>query len=153
VKRTILLAMLLAAALGGSRVVAADDAPARVLGRWLTEPRNGIIEISVTPGGAYEGRIVGGNQPGRRDEHNPDPARRRTLLRGQVILRDMRYAGAGKWVGGSIYDPDSGRTYRCHLQLLDGDRLRVRGYLGVALIGRSQVWTRYLGASLDLSPN
>jgi len=73
-------------------------------------------------------------------------------LLGQTILRGMSYEGGGKWSGGTIYDPDSGRTYKCHLERLDQDRLQVRGYIGFALLGRSQLWTRYLGSSMTLPP-
>jgi uncharacterized protein (DUF2147 family) len=127
-------------------------APAATLpGRWLTEPRDGIIEISQAADGSYQGRIIGGNAPGRVDARNPDPARRRQLLLGQIILVGMREDGPGAWSGGTIYDPDSGKTYKCHLEIIDADHLKVRGYIGVALLGRSQTWTRYAATSLDLS--
>jgi len=150
------LAMFLAAG-----AVAAQAPPAAAtgagaadafLGRWLTEPRDGIIEITRGAQGTYQGQIIGGNAPRRVDEHNPDPARRQMLLKGQVILKDMHADGEGGLVGGTIYDPDSGRTYRCHIEPLGADRLKVRGFIGISLLGRSQVWTRFTGASLDLSP-
>ncbi len=122
-----------------------------VLGRWLTQPGDGIIEITRTADNGYQGTIIGGNAPRRVDEHNPDPARRQQLLLGQVILRDMREDAEGALAGGTIYEPDTGRTYRCRIEILDRDRLKVRGFIGLALLGRSQVWTRYTAASLDLS--
>jgi uncharacterized protein (DUF2147 family) len=132
---------------------AAADAPVDpILGRWLTEPRDGIIEITRAADNGYQGRIIGGNAPGRLDLHNPDPQRRQQLLLGQTILQGMRADGEGSWSGGTIYDPDSGRTYKCHVELLDHERLKVRGYIGVSLLGRSQTWSRYLGAALQLPP-
>jgi uncharacterized protein (DUF2147 family) len=133
-----------------SAVFAADVPPAQILGNWLTEGRDGIIEISLASDGSYQGRIVGGNDPQRLDQHNPDPARRGQTLLGQIILKGMRYDGEGKWSAGTIYDPDSGRTYQCRLQRLDAERLQVRGFLGISLLGRSQLWTRYLGSSMTL---
>jgi uncharacterized protein (DUF2147 family) len=62
----------------------------------------------------------------------------------------MKYDGEGRWSGGTIYDPDSGRTYKCRLEQLDADRLQVRGFIGFALLGRSQVWTRYRSSSMTL---
>jgi uncharacterized protein (DUF2147 family) len=147
------LPLMLLAALGLAWAPAAgasDDRAAQVLGNWLTEPRDGIFEISLAADGSYQGRIVGGNDPQRLDPHNPDPARRSQLLRGQVILQGLKYDGDGKWSGGTIYDPDSGRTYKCRLQQLDHDRLQLRGFIGFALLGRSQLWTRYLGSSMTL---
>lgn len=134
----------------GAFLHAADDPQTDVLGNWLTEPKSGIIQISRRGDGLYEGKIVGGNQPGRMDDKNPDPAKRQQILRGQIILHDLKYDGAGKWSGGSIYDPDSGKTYKCKMELLGDGRLKVRGYIGVSLLGKSQLWTRYTGTSMDL---
>ncbi len=145
------LAALLALGLAAA-VPAGDERPAQVFGNWLTEGRDGIIQISLAADGSYQGRIVGGDEPGRRNERDPDPSRRALTLRGLIIMRGLKYDGDGTWSGGTIYDPDSGRTYHCNLELLDNDRLRVRGYIGFSLLGRSQVWTRYLGQSMDLPP-
>ncbi len=130
---------------------ATDPALARIAGNWLTEPRDGIIEITVDAKGGLEGKIVGGNQPGRKDEKNPDPARRGAELRGQVILKDMRYEGEGRWSGGTIYKPDNGTTYKCKIELAGDDVLKVRGFVGVALLGVTQKWTRYTSTKMDLS--
>jgi uncharacterized protein (DUF2147 family) len=130
---------------------AQDTAASALSGRWLTEPRDGIIEITRSADGSFQGRIIGGNAPGRVDARNPDAGRRQQLLLGQIILLGMRPDGAAAWSGGTIYEPDSGRTYKCHLELIDRDHLKVRGFIGVSLLGRSQTWTRYSGASLDLS--
>jgi uncharacterized protein (DUF2147 family) len=124
-----------------------------ILGRWLTEPRDGIIDITRATDHSYQGRIIGGNDPHRVDSKNPDPSRRQQILLGQAILQGLRKDGESySWSGGTIYDPDSGRTYKCHIELIDRDHLKVRGFIGLSLLGRSQTWTRYLGASLDLSP-
>lgn len=134
---------------------AQDASGAPIVGRWLTESHEGvvgIIEITRTAEGSYQGRIVGGNAPHRLDTHNPDPALRRQILRGQVILRGLKPQSEGRWAGGTIYDPDSGRTYQCRIEPLDRDRLKVRGFIGLSLLGRNQTWTRYSGSSLDLPP-
>ena len=130
----------------------ADEAPSRVVGDWLTEPRDGIIQITVDATGNLEGRIVGGNHPGLKDEKNPDPARRGTALRGQVILKAMKYDGDGHWSGGTIYKPDNGKTYKCKVEFGDKDTLEVRGFIGFSLFGITQNWTRYTGTSMDLPP-
>jgi uncharacterized protein (DUF2147 family) len=142
----LLLALSLAVPAAGS----SDDQATLILGNWLTEPRDGIIEISIAGDGTYQGKVVGGNSPQRQDQHNPDPARRAQLLLGQTIFQGMKYDGEGKWSGGTIYDPDSGRIYKCRLERLDAQRLQVRGFIGFALLGRSQVWTRYRGSSMTL---
>ena len=132
---------------------AADTAAPVLLGRWLTEPRDGIIEITRLGDGSYQGRIIGGNAPARLDVKNPDASRRQQLLLGQVIMIGMHEDGANAWSGGTIYDPDSGRTYKCHLEVLDQDHLKVRGFIGVSLLGRSQTWTRYTGSARLSAPS
>jgi uncharacterized protein (DUF2147 family) len=135
----------------GSRAAAPpDEQAAQVIGRWLTDPPDGIIEISLAPDGSYQGKIIGGDSPNRTDSKNPDPSKRSTQLLGQPILHGLKYDGHGRWSGGSIYDPDSGHTYSCHLELLDANKLKLRGYFGVSLLGRTQVWTRYTGTNLVL---
>jgi uncharacterized protein (DUF2147 family) len=147
--RTTVLLFLFAVTV--AQLALADDIKeSRILGNWLTEPRDGIIQISRGPGGNYEGRIVGGAYPGRRDEKNPDVNERAKVLRGQIILRGLHYDGDGKWSGGTIYEPDSGRTYKCSVELVAPDSLKVRGFIGIALLGRSQTWARYAAASMDL---
>jgi len=160
VGRGFLLVLLGALAPMAMQQALAADAPqttdaagaAQILGNWLTGKHDGIIQIRRTREGLYQGQIVGGNDRQRLDLHNPDPALRQRQLLGQVILQDMQYDGGGRWSGGTIYDPDSGHTYRCRLELRGADRLHVRGFLGVSLLGRSQTWTRYLGSSMQLPP-
>jgi uncharacterized protein (DUF2147 family) len=133
----------------GSRAAApvVDAQAAQGIGRWLTDPPDGLIEISLAPDGTYQGKIVGGDSPNRTDLKNPDPAKRSAQLLGQRILRDLKYDGAGHWSGGNIYDPDSGHSYSCYLELLAPNKLKVRGYMGFSLLGRTQIWTRYTGTS------
>ena len=148
--RLLLIVSTLLLALAAPMAGAADDPATQILGNWLTEPRDGIIQISIAGDGSYQGKIVGGNNPQRQDQRNPDPTRRSQLLLGQTIFQGMKYDGEGRWSAGTIYDPDSGRTYKCRLERLDSERLQVRGFVGFALLGRSQVWTRYRGGSMTL---
>jgi uncharacterized protein (DUF2147 family) len=61
---------------------------------------------------------------------------------GLRILWDMKKDGDG-WSGGMILDPETGKTYRCLLSLADGGmKLKVRGYLGLSVLGRTQYWHR-----------
>jgi len=150
--RSLLCSGWLAAVLLGASVAAtaAAEPTQQVLGNWLTQDRDGIIQISRASDGSYQGRIVGGDDPGGRDNKNPDLALRSRPLRGTVIMHGLRYAGDGHWTDGTIYDPDSGHNYHCSLELVAPDRLKIHGYIGIPLLGRSQTWTRYLGTSMDL---
>jgi hypothetical protein len=61
---------------------------------------------------------------------------------GLTIIQGLHADGAGL-SGGTILDPDSGTVYRCRMRLAeDGRKLEVRGFVGVALFGRTQVWSR-----------
>jgi uncharacterized protein (DUF2147 family) len=68
--------------------------------------------------------------------------RRGQRIVGMEILRHMRPDG-DQWSGGEILDPENGKTYRATLKLTDGgQKLVVRGYVGLPLFGRSQTWLR-----------
>ncbi len=57
------------------------------------------------------------------------------------ILLDMAKDGE-KWTGGWILDPAKGKEYRCQISLSDANTLKVRGYIGQPLFGRTQYWYR-----------
>ncbi|MFN0315261.1 MAG: DUF2147 domain-containing protein [Burkholderiales bacterium] len=62
---------------------------------------------------------------------------------GMAILWGLKKKSDSEYAGGQIMDPNNGKTYRCKLKLIEqGKKLEVRGYIGVSLIGRSQVWLR-----------
>lgn len=49
----------------------------------------------------------------------------------------------GEWKGGRVLDPDTGNVYRCKIKVTEGGRqLMIRGFLGISLLGRTQVWSR-----------
>jgi uncharacterized protein (DUF2147 family) len=61
---------------------------------------------------------------------------------GLRILWDMQ-KDKDEWANGKILDPDTGKIYRCVLSMENnGNRLRVRGFVGMALFGRTQYWIR-----------
>src|ERR1700733_16214249 len=87
---------------GSGALMAQQASP--ILGRWLTQPGDGIIEITRAADNTFRGTIIGGNAPHRVDEHNPDPARRQQLLLGQLILKGMHEDGGGAMAGGPLYE-------------------------------------------------
>ena len=76
------------------------------------------------------------------DISNPDPAKRSRPLIGLIFMTGFTPQGPGHWEHGTIYDPKSGNTYASTLEYDGGDMLKVRGYIGISLIGRSVVWTK-----------
>jgi len=71
-------------------------------------------------------------------------------LREVPILRELEWRG-DEFAGGHVYDPRSGRRYRASLALDEAGRLRVRGYVGLRALGRTQVWERVEPASAHAS--
>ncbi|GIS21656.1 MAG: hypothetical protein CM15mP122_1620 [Bacteroidota bacterium] len=51
-------------------------------------------------------------------------------------------------IGGTILDPKSGKIYDCYISLEDDNTLKVRGFLGFSLLGRTQIWKRNLISSI-----
>ena len=72
--------------------------------------------------------------------------RRGRPIVGMEIVRHMRPDGNGAFSGGEILDPENGKTYRATMKLVDGgQKLVVRGYIGLSIFGRSQTWSRRTG--------
>lgn len=149
--RTVLsaLALLLLAAPAVQAQALPADARA-LLGDWTTrddatgEPR-AVVRFSES-GGVVTGRIVR-VLPTRA---HPRPTTtcdacaasyRGRDVRSYDLVSGMRWRN-GEFAGGRIVDPESGRTYRATMRLDGPDRLRLRGFLGVRALGRTQVWER-----------
>ncbi|HEU0305086.1 MAG TPA: DUF2147 domain-containing protein, partial [Gaiellaceae bacterium] len=135
----------LALALGLVMVTRASAATP--VGTWYAE--GGAAKVAIEPcGPALCGRVVWLRSPldedgcDLRDRRNPDTALRRRRVEGLEILRGLLPRPDGTWVNGRIYDPASGSTYACELALEGDDRLRLRGYVGIPLLGRTTTWTR-----------
>jgi uncharacterized protein (DUF2147 family) len=130
--------------LGGLSLSIADDMPL-IEGTWLSGDGDGWIEITLA-GDGLSGVIKGSPNDDEerpdKDEKNPDAALRERPLTGLELFGDFSYDGDGRWSGGTIYDPNSGKTYRCIITWVDADTLKVRGYIGVPMLGRTETWTR-----------
>jgi len=125
------------------------------VGRFPAGGEGGAAEVEIEPcGDSLCGRIVSLRSPFDEngcewtDRENPDEALRGRPIVGLEILHELRSTAtaaegdAESWECGSIYDPTSGRTYRCAVSLDGPDRLRVRGYVGFTFLGRTTTWTR-----------
>ena len=121
----------------------ADD----IIGIWLTggkEPAK--IQIYKT-GEKFYGKIIWlknptENRKPRIDGNNPDKEKRSNLIIGLVMLTGIKFNGDDEWKGGDIYDPEIGKTYSSYIYLKDKNILKVRGYLGISLFGRTETWIR-----------
>ena len=118
-----------------------------VIGKWKTiddetgKPKS-IVEIYEKSGKIY-GKVVDildaekkknlcTSCPGE-DKNKP--------VMGLVIIKGLSKEG-NEYNGGKILDPVSGKTYKCFLALEGSDKLKVRGYIGLSLFGRTQMWHR-----------
>jgi uncharacterized protein (DUF2147 family) len=122
-------------------------AGATPVGLWHAE--GGAARVAIEPcGDALCGRVAWLRSPldddgcALRDRRNPDPALRSRKVEGLEILRGLTRRPDGTWGNGRIYDPATGYTYACQLRLEREDRLELRGYLGIPLLGRTATWTR-----------
>ena len=95
--------------------------------------------------GRLNGKVIKGlganDKPERRCTECTDSRKDQSIL-GVTIINDMKPDGDG-WDGGQILDPENGKVYKCKMHLEEnGQKLVVRGYFGVSLLGRSQTWIR-----------
>ena len=74
------------------------------------------------------------------DAQNPDPQLQGRSLLGADFILNFRFDGR-KWKDGRIYNPENGKQYKADLELKDGV-LKVRGWLGIRLLGRTVEWTK-----------
>jgi uncharacterized protein (DUF2147 family) len=78
----------------------------------------------------------------RVDRKNPDQALRNRRLLGLQIMDGFVYDSESSWDKGRIYDPESGKTYQSKITLVSPHRLKIRGYVGIPLFGRTTTWNR-----------
>ena len=62
-------------------------------------------------------------------------------IAGLVIVNNLIWEGES-WEDGTILDPKSGKLYDCFITLEDNNNLKVRGFLGFSIFGRTQNWIR-----------
>lgn len=135
---THLIMALLLVVFAGSEPQTNGDA---VLGEWLSARKDTRISI-FKEGDLYRGKVVWGTGSSPKDIKNPDPALRNRDIIGLVILNGFRFDGEGTWEKGTIYDPREGKTYDCKMTIKEDGRLSIRGYVGVSLFGRTEIWTK-----------
>lgn len=131
----------------------ADEANA-ILGHWSTPEDKSKIEIFKC-GDRYCGRIASLKEPtyplddpkgmagqAKVDRNNPNVDLQARPIVGLLLMEGFAYSGSSVWEGGTIYDPENGKSYKCKVTLAAPDRLEVRGFIGISLFGRTSLWTR-----------
>jgi uncharacterized protein (DUF2147 family) len=131
-------------ALAAAPALAADP----VQGEWLVQ--SGKARVRIAPCADRADRLCGLvswlkaplGDDGRpvRDANNPDPSLRTRPVIGLPLIRDFRNAGAGRWTGGRIYDPETGKSYNSKLRLNPDGTLKVEGC--ILVVCQAQTWRR-----------
>lgn len=118
-----------------------------IKGTWISNLGKGKVEIKTDSSGNYfEGRIIWLKTPkypdgtDKVDKNNPDRNKRNAPLIGLLVLKHLTFVN-DHWEGGTIYDPETGKTYSCKARI-NGNNLELRGYIGLSEIGRTQTWQR-----------
>jgi uncharacterized protein (DUF2147 family) len=120
----------------------ADD----IVGVWLTAGKEPAKIQVYRSGDKFFGKIVWLKNPDKNgkpkvDSKNPDKNKQGQKILGLVILEHFKF-DEDEWEDGKIYDPESGKTYSCNISLNGTNTLKVRGYIGISLLGRTETWTR-----------
>ena len=125
--------------------VKSDD----ILGVWLNEDKDAHVDI-YKEGDVYFGKIIWLDEPNEEngepklDDENEDESLRTRPVMGLLLLRDFVF-DEDEWEDGRVYDPKNGKDYKCYMEFPDEDdkdKLKVRGYIGFSLLGRTTYWTR-----------
>ena len=127
--------------------------PNNVIGPWQTDGNSSSVDI-FRCGEKLCGKIVWLKNPNyvsssdgpvgmpKVDRKNPDPALRNRPIIGLQVIEGLTATGDNRWEHGACYDPESGNSYQCKMRLERPDRLEVRGFIGISLLGRTYVLTR-----------
>ncbi len=116
-----------------------------VEGEWLTQVGAGKVRLSPCDGKPDRlcGRITWLRDPAdarARDANNPEPGLRSRPLIGLPMIRDFRKAAPGRWTGGKIYDPETGKTYDSKISINPNGTLKVEGC--ILVVCQAQTWRR-----------
>ena len=126
-----MISLMFAASLAGAHLTPEQ-------GLWRTADGSAHVLLSSC-GGNLCGTIRWSRDPAVRDLHNPNPAARGRPLVGTVVIQDVGRDG-GRWSGGRLYVPRTGRSYPARLRLESRDLLLVEGCrFGIC---RGERWTR-----------
>ncbi len=116
------------------------------IGHWQ------VVNSDGSPGGKVDTYLENGKLFGRVTEVRPGRTPKdvcdkcsgeykNQLILGMVNMRDF-HAEGDDWLGGTVVDPENGKQYKGKIWAVDKDTLRMRGFIGISLLGRTETWTR-----------
>jgi uncharacterized protein (DUF2147 family) len=114
-----------------------------ILGMWQNMEGTACFDF-YKAGGEYRARQLGLLYPDLIDTLNPVDSLKTRRLYGATVLAGLKYdTGKNKWENGKVYNCENGRTYSCQCTMTDnGKKLRLRGYLGISVLGITKNWVR-----------
>jgi len=119
-----------------------------IKGEWFTADKGAKIKIYTCENDKICGKVVWLEEPNEEDSkpktdiNNPDSEHHDDPIIGMDLLKGFEKTDDDLWENGTIYDPNDGKTYKCKLTLESEDLLKVRGFIGFSLLGRTEEWTR-----------
>ena len=118
----------------------------KIVGIWVPAKGTSQVRIFKATNGKYYGKVEWLKEDkDKMDVNNPDEKLRNKKVWGLMILKDFVYnSGKNRWEGGTVYDPDNGKTYDCYMWFNgDDNTMTLKGYvLGMKFIGRAEDWKR-----------
>ena len=117
-----------------------------ILGVWISETGKAHVRVDKI-NEQYFGRIIWLREPiefgkPKLDKNNSDKIKKTAPMMGLRLLNFFKFDGDGVWNEGTIYDPENGKTYSCKITMKEKNKLNIRGYIGISLIGRTSIWKR-----------
>ena len=134
------------ASVAGAHAQQLSDKLQNAVGHWQ------VVNSDGSPGGKVDTYLENGKLFGRVTEVRPgrtpkdvcdkcSGAYKNQLILGMVIMRNFQPVG-DDWVEGAVVDPENGKEYKGKIWSVEKDTLRMRGFVGIALLGRTETWTR-----------
>lgn len=127
--------------------------PGDILGSWKTDGDKSRLELFKC-GEKLCGKVVWLQHPNytnsndgpvgtpKVDRKNPNTSLRKRSILGLQVMSGLTKIGDNRWGNGTCYDPESGKSYRCSMELVSPTRLKMRGYIGISLFGRTYILSR-----------
>jgi uncharacterized protein (DUF2147 family) len=122
----------------------------KICGTYLVVEKSEVSKVKITrmSNGNFEGKIVWMKNPKfddgtpKTDVMNPDPSKRKTPADKIVLLHNFKYDSKNDEWSGEIYNPVEGNMYKAYAKFESPKKLKVRGYVGLPIFGRSMYWDK-----------
>jgi uncharacterized protein (DUF2147 family) len=118
-----------------------------IFGKWLSKNEDtgaidSVIKVYEKEGKAFA-KIIEIRDIARQDAvcELCEGANKNKSILGLNILTGLEKQ-EGEWSGGTILDPRNGKVYKCYIQLVKPNKLKLRGYIGISLFGKTAYWER-----------